>query len=507
MKKIFTLLILTIVISNIYGQLPANFVAPDFTVTDLDGNQHNLYDILDQDKTVIIDIYATWCGPCWTFHSEHVLADIWDELGPDGTNEVFVMSIESDLTTGQAELEGGGASQGDWITGTPYPMIDEMEGSGEIGNIANDYYVIGYPTIYFICPDRSVVEVNWQDVSSTYNNVIQSCPEAMGANNGKLIEYIGVEGVVCEEQTFTPKVTFQNRGSQVMTQATFAININGATEEINWSGSLNPFAVSEVSFPEVAAANTDITIELTNVNNVADEFPDDNILTSAILFPSATQMQTVNIEIFTDDYGGETYWAILNEGNEIVAEGGNLAVGFDVNVDTQGSADAPEDPGAYEANTLYMEEALIPANGCHRFVIADYYLDGICCEYGDGYFKVISQDNGVLVDGTGVVFEASSENPFIFNGPVGTKETIISDLELFPNPLLNELTVVIPENTAAVEVINIIDLQGKIIFGTQNFNTADNNIKLNLIDLNSGLYFIEVKFEDGSIAQKKLVKD
>ena len=39
--------------------------APDFTVTDIEGNTHQLYaDILDQGKIAVVQIAATWCPPC-----------------------------------------------------------------------------------------------------------------------------------------------------------------------------------------------------------------------------------------------------------------------------------------------------------------------------------------------------------------------------------------------------------------------------------------------------------
>ena len=41
------------------AQLPNGSVAPDFTATDVNGNQHRLYDYLDQGYTVILDISAT----------------------------------------------------------------------------------------------------------------------------------------------------------------------------------------------------------------------------------------------------------------------------------------------------------------------------------------------------------------------------------------------------------------------------------------------------------------
>ena len=60
--------------------------APDFNVTDLDGNTHQLYaDILDQGLIAVVDVSATWCSPCWSLHGSHALQDLHEAYGPDGT--------------------------------------------------------------------------------------------------------------------------------------------------------------------------------------------------------------------------------------------------------------------------------------------------------------------------------------------------------------------------------------------------------------------------------------
>ena len=55
MRRIFTLLLVSSFFAlTVQAQLPSGSVAPNFTVTDIDGNSWTLYDILDQGKTVLL---------------------------------------------------------------------------------------------------------------------------------------------------------------------------------------------------------------------------------------------------------------------------------------------------------------------------------------------------------------------------------------------------------------------------------------------------------------------
>ena len=156
-----------------FAQLPNGTVAPDFTVTDLNGATHNLYDLLESGKTVYLDFSATWCGPCWNYHNTHALRDIWEQYGPPGTDEAFVIFIESDAATNTACLYGPagcvGGTQGDWVTGTPYPIVDDPTVKGM-------YAISYYPTIYMVCPaDKKVYLAGQLPASGLWSLRTQRC--------------------------------------------------------------------------------------------------------------------------------------------------------------------------------------------------------------------------------------------------------------------------------------------------------------------------------------------
>jgi peroxiredoxin len=96
MKIIFTLLFTVSIALASFAQ-PTTDEFPDFTVTDIEGNTHNLYQLLDQGQIVIVDVFATWCGNC--IASLPALEEIWNLHGPDGDNTIFMISFERDPNT------------------------------------------------------------------------------------------------------------------------------------------------------------------------------------------------------------------------------------------------------------------------------------------------------------------------------------------------------------------------------------------------------------------------
>jgi hypothetical protein len=138
--------------------------APDFTVTDIEGNSHQLYaDILDQGLIAVVVVSATWCAPCWNLYTSDALEDLHQAYGPDGTNQLSVIFYEGDPNTTIADLEGAGVNTvGNWLEGVPYPVVNESPLTLDL----NIWAPLGFPTVNVVRPsDYEIVLDTWNVLS------------------------------------------------------------------------------------------------------------------------------------------------------------------------------------------------------------------------------------------------------------------------------------------------------------------------------------------------------
>ncbi|MBX2817882.1 MAG: T9SS type A sorting domain-containing protein [Saprospiraceae bacterium] len=184
MRKKTTLPILAFcfIHTALLGQLPTGSIAPDFNVMDINGNQHHLYSYLNQGKTVILDFSAAWCPLCWNYHNSKALSDFYTLYGPSGSDQAMVLFIERDQQMGIEDLRGNtNASAGDWITGTPYPIIDT--------SVMNaDYQPVALPQIYGVHPDRRVTQLRTPS-TETLLSFVQSFEPVDSMPMEVMIEY------------------------------------------------------------------------------------------------------------------------------------------------------------------------------------------------------------------------------------------------------------------------------------------------------------------------------
>ncbi|HKK89409.1 MAG TPA: T9SS type A sorting domain-containing protein [Saprospiraceae bacterium] len=188
-RRYIFLLFFMIGFSSLMAQLPNGSQAPDFTVTDINGQTHSLSNYLNQGKTVFLKFFATWCSPCWSHHQSGALNNLYEDYGPNGTDEVMVILIEGDPGTNVNCLYGSSgcnaSTQGDWTAGKSHPIANDH-------TVRSLYSVNYYPTIYGICPDGVLTEVRQRSADWYYNWHLNNC-----ALN---VDLIGKNDVNCHGQ-------------------------------------------------------------------------------------------------------------------------------------------------------------------------------------------------------------------------------------------------------------------------------------------------------------------
>ena len=97
--------------------------------------------------------------------------------------------------------------------------------------------------------------------------------------------------------------------------------------------------------------------------------------------PCVDPDDTITVELFTDNYGYETSWELIEVGVGVAASG-----------------------DSYANDTYYIIDIPVCSTSCYEFIIYDSYGDGMCCAYGNGYYNVYY--DGMLI-GSGGEFGGS----------------------------------------------------------------------------------------------------
>ncbi len=453
-----------------------------WTATAIDGNQYTIQDYLDQGKTVLVDISAHWCGPCWAWHNSGIMEKLYHEFGPEGTGDLMIFFVDGDPASSMALLQGASGSQGDWTVGTPYPIIGP---NGQGNTLADLYGISAYPTLFMHCPGANAgVEIartsTWQTFFQSWRN---ACPSAF--NNGAIDATLlaGEDGTLCPGEH--PSATLYNQGTSNLTSATVELIENGTTvQTVNWTGNLARWASATVNFDQVTVTGTqDFTATVSMPNGSADENPAGDDEEYAFEQAPEAESATVNFELRTDNYCEETSWKLYNSSNQVVYQAGPY---------TANSQD----------NTVFNYWWQLNPNECYRLELLDAYGDGICCTYGNGYYKVKS--NGIIVT-QGTQFGAVAKEPFAAGAAVGIEENALEQgLNMFPNPTNGTLNVRFELSTAATVNFTVLNMLGERVMSTsKGFGVGGQQTTLDLNSLPNGSYIVNI-LADGMTATRKV---
>lgn len=299
-------------------------------------------------------------------------------------------------------------------------------------------------------------------------------PQSFGLDGNINIVNLNIEEC---GSTLNPVVSLQNVGSTTITSAVISYNIDGTNPQtFNWSGSLANAQTTNITLNTMTATTGSHTfnISIVSVNGQADENPANNSRNQSFNI-AVSNSNTVNFTLQPDGYGNETTWTLKNSANTTLYSGG------------------PYTQTAPNLGALIQQTWDLPSNDCYTFTINDQWADGICCEYGNGYYEIKTPTNVILVSGG--QFGASESKSFGIYAMSTDEHNWTSGIYIYPNPTKGMFTIKVNgENIPdTYEVFNTL---GQIITSKAVQTEAD--LEVNATSLSNGVYFIKITKENSS---------
>lgn len=215
-------------------------------------------------------------------------------------------------------------------------------------------------------------------------------------------------------QTKTVTANVSNIGTSTLTSFVLNAEFEGTTQTQQWEGSLAPFESVDMNFMITAPFGThNMHFEITQANGAAfsgeANFPVECL--EWMTLETENDSEELKIVVMQDKWGQQTTWEITDSEGQVLGSGGPYNTL----------------PGS-NATQVQMDYVTVPANECVKFTIYDSGENGICCNYGDGYYKIYDSGNNLLVDGDGA-FGSEASHLFSIVGPGGPSTIQITTLE------------------------------------------------------------------------------
>ena len=287
---------------------------------------------------------------------------------------------------------------------------------------------------------------------------------------------VNVPETSCGDTTITPSVILTNYGFNTITVAEMTWQINdGDIQTINFNGTLSQNQTQTFTLDPIDLTDGSyiFNASLISVNGVIDQNTQNNeAATSFDIGGNEYLTQQITLELLTDDYAEETSWEFREIGGAVL------------------------DSGSYnqsDDNTTFIETFGVVQDNCYEFEIFDSFGDGICCEFGEGFYTLTTDSADVIIDGG--EFSSSEITEISIGEELSTADAFLNTIALYPNPANNEITLSIGD-TNDISSYRVYTTFGQLL---QEGTLQKNKEVISVSRYTVGIYFIVVKNTNTSV--------
>ena len=170
----------------------AGDVVDDFTVTDVEGNSHNLYEYTAAGKIVVLDFFFDTCGPCQA--TTPIFNEFHEKYGCNA-GDIIMISM-NDGSDSDAEVIAF-----EETFGGNFSHASAVSAEGGAGPVASNFGVQAYPT--FVMIDQSNVILN-EDIYPIANVGTFEAEFPDGANIAEMACIVSVGDVDVRNSALNP---------------------------------------------------------------------------------------------------------------------------------------------------------------------------------------------------------------------------------------------------------------------------------------------------------------
>lgn len=280
-------------------------------------------------------------------------------------------------------------------------------------------------------------------------------------------------------------LNMMNRGLDELTTIKMLMEIdNGDVFEYEWSGSIASYEEGKIEFEmDVPIGLYNIDFKIIEANgttlNRTKSYASSSENTSILSLRD--DKDEITIEIMQDRNGHETTWQLMDDSDNIVASGGPYEYYF----------------GQTSVTELHTITVDVEAGQCYKFVIKDLVGNGICCNGGDGYYRIIDGYGNIVIDGDGDFAYEASHNLYSREGNAVQEMKSEEFYNIYPNPAKETLTI---EGTS-IRQIMIYNTKGLIV---KKINCNDELVNIEVGNLPASIYFVNIIDDKGTLTSKKI---